>query len=417
MGQSASESTTNEPRESIWTRTFTLLCAVQFLGYAQHFVLQPTFPLYITHLGGSPVIVGLVIASFGVASVVSRPVIGYWADRWSETGVLILGLLGQAATISLCFIPFAGVTMFANGLRGIGWSGMTTGGYTLLASSAPAERRGEASGYYGAVQSCATIIFPAVALWIIDASFGPPARAPACATADRRAGGFNAAFTLAMALVLAGALAGAALSRQVARAPRPRQSERSESWWRDIVSVFDRDILLAATLLFTSHLSLPCLTSFAVLYAREFGIGHFGWFFVVTGVTSVLARPLLGRVSDRIGCGRSLIAAFTLESAGLLILSITTNLLGMMLAGALYFMGSAIGGARILALAMEKAPVERRGRAMASFSVAFPLSNGLGALLNGLAVDLAGYSWMYIIAAAICASGLALTAKNWSLLK
>jgi len=378
-----------------------LLCAVQFFGYAQHFVLQPTFPLYITHLGGSPIIVGLVIASFGVASVLSRPVIGYWADRWSETGVLILGLLGQAASISLCFIPSAGVTMLANGLRGIGWSGMTTGGYTLLATSAPADRRGEASGYYGAVQSCATIIFPAVALWIIDAPFG----------------GFHVAFILAMALAGAGALTGAALSHQVARAPRRRQTERSESWWRDIVSVFDRDILLAATLLFTSHLSLPCLTSFAVLYARELGIGRFGWFFVVTGVTSVLARPFLGRISDRIGCGRSLIAAFTLESTALVILSYSTSLFGMMFSGALYFMGSAIGGARILALAMERAPVERRGRAMASFSVAFPLSNGLGALLNGLAVDLAGYSWMFIIAAAICACGLALTARNWSSLK
>jgi MFS family permease len=401
MDMSGSESTTDSRRESIWTRTFVLLCAVQFLGYAQHFVLQPTFPLYITHLGGSPIIVGLVIASFGVASVLSRPVIGYWADRWSETGVLILGLLGQALSISLCFIPSAGVTMCANGLRGIGWSGMTTGGYTLLATSAPAERRGEASGNYGAVQSCATIIFPAVALWIIDAPFG----------------GFYAVFVLAMALASAGALTGASLSRQVARAPRRRQSEQSESWWRDIVSVFDRDILLAATLLFTSHLSLPCLTSFAVLYARELGIGHFGWFFVVTGVTSVLARPLLGRVSDRIGCGRSLIAAFALESGALVILSYSGSLFGMMLSGALYFMGTAIGGARILALAMERAPVERRGRAMASFSVAFPLSNGLGALLNGLAVDLAGYSWMYMIAAAICACGLALTAKNWSLLK
>jgi len=138
MALSGFESTTDHRSESIWTRTFVLLCTVQFLGYAQHFVLQPTFPLYITHLGGSPVIVGLVIASFGVASVLSRPVIGYWADRWSETGVLILGLLGQAASISLCFIPSAGVTMCANGLRGIGWSGMTTGGYTLLATSARA---------------------------------------------------------------------------------------------------------------------------------------------------------------------------------------------------------------------------------------------------------------------------------------
>ena len=37
--------------ESIWTRAFSLLCLAEFLGYAQHYILQPTFPLYITHLG------------------------------------------------------------------------------------------------------------------------------------------------------------------------------------------------------------------------------------------------------------------------------------------------------------------------------------------------------------------------------
>ena len=391
--------------DSIWSRTFVILCAVQFFGYGQHFVLQPTFPLYIIHLGGSPFVVGLVIASFGVASVLSRPVIGYWADRWSETGVLILGLLVQAVSISLCLIPSIAVILFANGLRGIGWSGMTTGGYTLLATSAPAARRGEASGYYGGVQSGATILFPAVALWII---YSPPSAFLA---------GFHAAFMLAMGLALAAVGAGAALSRQVSRAPRRRESDRSASWWREIVSVFDRDILLAAALLFTSHLSLPCLTSFAVLYAHELGIGQFGWFFVVSGVTSVVSRPLLGRLSDKIGCGRSLIATFTLESIALLMLPFVSTLFGMMVSGALYFLGSAIGSAQILALAMENAPVQRRGRAMASFSVSFPLSNGLGALLNGLLVELAGYAWMFATAGALCATGLLLTARNWPRLK
>jgi predicted MFS family arabinose efflux permease len=54
---------------------------------------------------------------------------------------------------------------------------------------------------------------------------------------------------------------------------------------------------------------------------------------------------------------------------------------------------------------------------MASFSVAFPLSNGAGAMLSGLAVDLAGYDWMYITAAVPCAAGLVLTAKYWTSLK
>jgi predicted MFS family arabinose efflux permease len=54
---------------------------------------------------------------------------------------------------------------------------------------------------------------------------------------------------------------------------------------------------------------------------------------------------------------------------------------------------------------------------MASFSVAFPLSNGTGALLNGLVVDLAGYVWMYLTAAALCAIGLVLTWTQWARLK
>ena len=392
---------TSTKPESIWTRPFAFLCLAEFLGYAQHFILQPTFPLYITQLGGSPFHVGLVIASFGVTSVMSRPIIGYWADRWSVTGVMILGLFLQSLSISLCFVPFVGALMFANGLRGIGWSGMNTGGYTLLATSAPPARRGEASGYYGGVQSSATILFPAVALWIIDAPFG----------------GFGATFLFAMTLVLLGAGAAIALSRKVPRAPRTIRADSSEPWWREILNVFERNILLAATLLITLHVSLPCFTSFVVLYARELSIDHFGWYFVVTGLTSMLARPLLGRLSDKIGAGRSLIVAFALESAALILMPFVSNLGGVMLGGTLYFIGSAIGGTRILALAMEKAPAERRGRAMASFSVAFPLSNGTGALLSGLAVDLAGYEWMYITAAVPCAIGIILTAKNWLSLK
>jgi len=165
------------------------------------------------------------------------------------------------------------------------------------------------------------------------------------------------------------------------------------------------------------HLSLRCLTSFVVLYARQIGVSHFGWYYVVIGATSMLARPLLGRVSDKIGCGHSLIVAFSLESIALLIVPTVTNLAGSMVAGALYFIGSAIGAAHLLALAIENAPSERRARALASFSVAFPLSNGAGALLNGFVVDLAGYTWMYVTAAVMCASGLILTAKQWASLK
>jgi MFS family permease len=390
-----------ERAPSIWTRVFTLLCLAEFLGYAQHFILQPTFPLYITQLGGSPFQVGVVIACFGVASVLSRPVIGYWADRWSVTGVMILGLFLQTLSIALCLLPLVGTLMLGNGLRGIGWSGMNTGGYTLLATSAPADRRGEASGYFGGVQSSATILFPAVALWIIYAPFG----------------GFAAAFLCAMTLVLLGAGAAIALSREFPPVARRAPAEPAGPFWREILSIFDRNILTAGTLLITLHVSLPCFTSFVVLYARELAVDDFGWYFVVTGITSMLARPLLGRLSDKIGGGRSLAVALALEAAALLWMPFAGTLVGLMVGGMLYFVGSAIGGARVLALAMENAPGDRRARAMASFSAAFPLSNGTGAILCGLLVDLAGYEWMYVSATLPCALGGLLIARQWRRLK
>ena len=387
--------------DSIWTPTFALLCLAQFLGYAPHFMLTPTFPLYVTHLGGSPFVVGLVLASFAVTSVLLRPLIGYWADHWNEAGVLVSGLLFQGASILLCLIPVVEATMLANGLRGIAWAGLNTGGYSLLALTAPRARRGEASGYYSGVQSSATILFPAVALWLIDAPLG----------------GFGAVFVVAAALAVIGAGAGLVLARYAPHAAHAPQPDSPGSWRVEIFSFLERDVLLPSALLFCLNLSVPAATSFLVLYASEIGIGNLGWYFVVSGATSLLARPVLGRASDRIGRGRSLAAAFALQVVALSLLVTASGLTGLLISGVLYMLGAAIGGSTILALAVERANPQRRGRAMATFSVAFPLSAGVGALLAGGAVEIAGYFWMYLIVAGLLTSGLVLTLANWSTLK
>jgi predicted MFS family arabinose efflux permease len=79
--------------------------------------------------------------------------------------------------------------------------------------------------------------------------------------------------------------------------------------------------------------------------------------------------------------------------------------------------GHSIGSSTTLALAVERANPERRGRAMATFSVAYPLSAGVGALMAGSAVDFLGYSWMFLLMAAVAALGLALTFLSWPNLK
>lgn len=386
--------------KSIWTPAFALLCLAQLLGYAQHSILTPTFPLYVTQLGGSPFVVGLVLACFAVTSVIVRPIVGHWADRWNEAGIMISGLLFLGASILLCFVPLVEATMLANGLRGIGWAGLNAGGYALLASSAPEAKRGEASGYYSGVQGSATILFPAVALWLIYAPFG----------------GFRVVFAVAVALAVMGAGVGAVMARTVPSTAHRPSLEETRPWWRELFIV-DRDVLIPSVMLFSLNLSLPAVTSFIVLYARDIGIENFGSYFVVSGATNLLARPLLGRASDKIGRSRSLAAGFILQVIALSLLVIVSNLFGVLVSGVLYMLGNAIGSATTLALAVERANPQRRGKAMATFSVGYPLSYGVGSLLMGSIVEIGGYIGMFLTAAGLSAAGLALALAKWSRLK
>ncbi len=381
----------NNSPDTIWTKTFLILCAAQFLGYAQNAMLAPVLPLYVTQLGGSPFIVGMVLACFAATSVIVRPLVGHWADRWSEAGVMISGLLFQGASICFCFIPRVETAMLANGLRGIGWGGLNTGGYSLLAHIAPESRRGEASGLYSGVQSASSILFPAFALWLLHQSFG----------------GFSAVFLATTIFSWLGAVLGGMTARHVTHAARPNAAPTtSRQWWREIFHFIEHDILLPSVMLLWLNVSLPAITNFSVLYARELGVTNFGPFFIIVGITSLLARPLLGRLSDKIGRDLSVAAGFGLQVASLLLITTVSNLVGMIVCGVVYMLGNAIGSSTTLAIALERADPQRRGKQMATFSIAYPLSYGMGSLLTGSAVEFAGYTGMFFILTAVQALGL-----------
>src|SRR5687768_15201420 len=184
----AVDANVREHRVSLWTPAFMLLCLTVLLGYAHQSMLTPLVPLYVTDQGGSAFFAGLVLLAFSVPSFLVRPFFGYLADSWTAAGVLAVGLLLLAVGGVIYIAPFLAMLFVGGVVRGLGWAGVNTGGYTLLATVAPAARRGEAAGYYTAVTSSASIVFPGLGLLLIDASFG----------------GFHLAFLVGSAFALCG---------------------------------------------------------------------------------------------------------------------------------------------------------------------------------------------------------------------
>jgi predicted MFS family arabinose efflux permease len=191
---------------------------------------------------------------------------------------------------------------------------------------------------------------------------------------------------------------------KIARSRAP--TDQARRWWREIFHFIEPQILLPSVMLAWLNVSLPSITNFSVLYAGELGIIDFGAFFIFIGFTSLLGRPMLGRLSDKIGRELSVGVGFGLQLASLLLMTFVSNLIGMIVCGTFYMLGNAIGSSTALALAVERADPQRRGKQMASFSVAYPLSYGVGSLIIGSAVEAAGYAGMFYIMAAIQAAGL-----------
>lgn len=385
---------TSARREPIWTPTYSLLCLSVGLVYVQYSLLAPSIPLYVRDHGWSNTLAGLVLLSFSVPSFSVRPLVGYWADAWNAAGILALGSLLLGAGTLLYLLPFVGVLFLASIIRGLGWAGLNTGGYTVLAAVSPPSRRGEASGYYTTMQGTVGIVFPALALWLLD----------------RPTIGFGTVFTLAGCMALSGALVGWLITRRPdAPAPVPPAPDSSPSG----SGFLDRGVLLATGLQLCATLAFPAVAAFLPLFARSLGIEHIFIYYIVSGSAALVSRPFLGGVEDRIGRGPSIVAGFLTQIIGYLLFVLAHGLPVILAGGICIAVGSTMINASTIALAMDLADPRRRGTAMATYSMAFQIGNGFGSLLAGWLADAAGYRGMYGGAMATIALGLGLAALTW----
>ena len=143
------------------------------------------------------------------------------------------------------------------------------------------------------------------------------------------------------------------------------------------------------------------------------GLGDVSLYYLLSGVMIVLLRVGLGKLADTLGEGKLIAAGYVVQTIGFLIVWRAQVLPVVLLGATLASIGPGLIGAATTTLAMDAAPPERRGQAMATFTMTFQIGAGFGSMLAGALADLLGVCGMYLGSIAISLAGLAFLAAIW----
>jgi DHA1 family multidrug resistance protein-like MFS transporter len=145
-----------------WGPILPLLIAefIVWLGFGG---LLPVLPLYFTEQGLDLATLGLVIAAWPIARLVTEPVFGWLADRTARVPWMLAGLLltGVFEMLPLFVIGPAAFVLI-RGAAGVAAAMYDPAARGYLTDATPPERRGEAFGLYGAAQMGGLLIGPAI---------------------------------------------------------------------------------------------------------------------------------------------------------------------------------------------------------------------------------------------------------------
>lgn len=364
------------PKPRLYDRRFVTLCTIVFLGFAAFAIIGPVVPLLILELGGDAAMVGVIVAVYSVPSVLVRPFLGQLVDRWNQRGVWLLGAVGLAIASLLYLVPAITFIAVLRLFHGTAWAAFNTGGNTTLARFAPPSRRAEAAGIFGLMPSLAHMLLPSVGLLLVGAV------------------GTSSAFIAAGLLAAAAAVViylGPFPSGPLADAGTSRGSI-----WRDLI---ERRALLPMTLEFLWMTINVLFFIFAPLFAEAKGIPieALAIYYPIVGGVLIVTRLLVGPRLDGLPRLVPLTIAAASGVAALLTASLADSVLTLTLAGSMFAFGTTFISPIAMALAIDRADPQRRGAAMATYSLGYQLGFGLGSLVWGFVISAAGFPAPFLL--------------------
>jgi MFS family permease len=365
----------DSPQSKIWTKDFILILFANFFIFLGFQMTLPTIPLFVEKLGGNDQLIGYVVGIFTFSALLVRPFAGHALESKGRGFVYLLGLaifvlsvgsFGLASSILFLFVMRI--------VQGVGWGYSTTASGTIATDIIPSKRRGEGMGYFGLSGNIAMAFGPSLGLTLAT-------KIP-----------FSSLFYICAALGFIALL----LSSRIKFKKAVEKPSHKGTAKRDF---YEKSALQPSILLFFLTSTFGGIAAFLPLYTAEKHIPGIQWYFLLYAISVMVTRTFAGTLYDRKGHKAVFIPGTLLVFVAMILLAWLPNSMIMYLAAICYGLGFGSVQPALQAWAVEKAPVNRKGMANATFFSFFDLGVGVGAILFGQIGHWLGYSSIYIASA------------------
>ncbi|MEG2658340.1 MAG: MFS transporter [Clostridiales bacterium] len=358
-------------KEKLWTRNYVILAITNLLFFLSFQLVVPVLPLYIESLGGTNVIIGIIIGAGTLGGLAARPISGAISDRYARLPVYYWGLILCCVMIfAYALFPILLFLLIIRLLHGFSMGAVTTSGTTMVTDMLPKTRLAEGMGYYGMASTVAMAFSPAIALFLINIM------------------SYAAVFRISFLIVLITLIISLFLKKSDLQIIKPREEKEA---------LYEKKAFPAAIMLAVQSCGYCAVATFIALYGGEMGIKEIGIFFTVYALCVIISRPWVGTLADRKGYNYVIIPSLILSAIGFLIISLSHSLAPLLAGGALIGIGFGSAFPTFQAMAVCDVPVHRRGAATATVMSGFDLGFGIGAIIWGVAAHLLGYRMMYFL--------------------
>jgi len=376
-----------EPRAQSQARAgLVRLCLAGFVAYCSYSICRaPLLPLFAHELGAGPTLVGFVMGASTLTGVFVKLPAGALSDLLGRRRLLIAGAL-VFATLPFTYLAASTLAVLL-ALRFVHGSATAIFGPVASASLsdvAPASRRGAWLSAYSTAQGTGQAIGPVLAGYLIAA------------------GRFDLAFVVSGVIGLGVPL----IVFGWPDAPGSASSRPSlREFMRGVVEVgSDRLVLITSAAHAAQFVLNGMLNAFLPLYGREvvnLSASQLGWLFGLQTLTTLMVRPAIGLLSDRVGRRWVIVTGLTICSLAVFSLSLAAHLATIVAIVITYAAGVAITTAATSAYITDITRRGRYGAAHGVFGTIYDTGDALGPIAAGVLVAAIGYAGMFQIMAGV----------------